>query len=178
MESEVEVFQKPLISSILGKVSVKPLSNESYSVSLGDSTIYRWKVLGGNIVSGQNNNLVSVQWGNIATGYIGVIATDNKGCLSDSAKLTISITTVGIEDVGLSENIKIYPNPANGLILIDALQLNKNEYDVTLMDVQGRILIKDKNLRTIEITDFSDGTYYLQIESGGRVVMKKIVKLN
>lgn len=178
IEKSILIYQNPLISSIIGKVAVKPLSIEPYSVSLTDSTIFRWNVIGGNVISGQNNNLVSVQWGNSANGYIGVIANDKNGCLSDSANLNISITTVGLENLDLASKFNVYPNPTSSLINIVYDQSTLLDYRVVFMDVNGKIIIGNKNLKTIDITNYSEGIYYLEIESEGRKFTKKIVKVN
>lgn len=88
------------------------------------------------------------------------------------------IPTTGFGEIDLKEMFHVYPNPVTQIIYIDSKQFGNSKYEVTLMDVQGRIILKNSNLTTIDIADYSEGTYYLQIESGGRKVMKKIVKLN
>lgn len=76
------------------------------------------------------------------------------------------------------ESVKVYPNPTNGVINIDFNQSTTLDYQIALMDAYGKILINNKNLKSIDITSYSNGFYYLQIESEGRKFTKKIVKVH
>lgn len=98
--------------------------------------------------------------------------------MSDSVNLNISIATVGLENLDLASKFNVYPNPTSSLINIVYDQSTLLDYRVVFMDVNGKILIGNKNLKTIDITNYSEGIYYLEIESEGRKFTKKIVKVN
>jgi subtilisin-like proprotein convertase family protein len=82
------------------------------------------------------------------------------------------------EDITFS-NLKIYPNPTNGIVNIDLGNQNlESKSVVKLFDIQGRI-ISTKEMNTtidnINISNLSDGVYLISIENGSSKTTKKIV---
>lgn len=82
----------------------------------------------------------------------------------------------GVEDLNVLPGIKIYPNPANEFITIQAdthLRLGVSVYDIS-----GRVLIERRlspNNR-IDISALNGGIYILQIEDeSGRRGSKKLI---
>ena len=70
-------------------------------------------------------------------------------------------------DIGLDENwmdyIAVYPNPSNGILNVD---LPKAGADLSLMDMQGRVLMKttalSKNI-SLDLPQIANGMYYLNV---------------
>ncbi|WP_395042897.1 T9SS type A sorting domain-containing protein [Flavobacterium sp.] len=76
----------------------------------------------------------------------------------------------------LDESIVLYPNPVNSIININCKNSIKT---IELYDVQGRILqtiLENDNTSTIDITNKSNGIYFVKIttEIGSKV--EKVVK--
>jgi hypothetical protein len=76
----------------------------------------------------------------------------------------------------LANVIKVYPNPVNQILTIDSsFPLNK----VELFSILGK-KVKDvtSDFKTIPVNDLSNGIYIVKIQSGNRVVFRKIIKNN
>ncbi|WMJ72978.1 T9SS type A sorting domain-containing protein [Cytophagaceae bacterium ABcell3] len=72
----------------------------------------------------------------------------------------------------LSAKIKLYPNPAAGLVQINAdLGIDKTE----VLDYSGKVLIETADT-LINIESLSSGVYFFRIYSGDEFIVKKVVK--
>ena len=75
-----------------------------------------------------------------------------------------------------NSTINIYPNPATDIINIDVS--GNLKYEVTIFDLQGRIMISKTNRPAIDIQALAQGTYLLEIKDrdSDQKVIKKIIK--
>lgn len=78
--------------------------------------------------------------------------------------------------------MNIYPNPANDVVNIPYEGLEANDGQIALLDVTGKTLSqvaiqqKEDNI-TFDVTNFSDGFYYIRVTSGNRNTTRKLVLL-
>ena len=75
-----------------------------------------------------------------------------------------------------SENINIYPNPADKIINLKIRDNSK--YDVSIFDVNGRVITKVDNIRDsyiFDIYDLDNGLYFLKFENININFYKKII---
>jgi photosystem II stability/assembly factor-like uncharacterized protein len=99
----------------------------------------------------------------------------NYSCLSDTSNIIefpVGITTKN------GMNLKIYPNPASNLVFFEFPKFSK-EWEVMLMDLNGRIITKQKvnNLKMqIDISDLNSGIYLIKLISLEQTFTKKIIK--
>lgn len=86
--------------------------------------------------------------------------------------------------VSLSSNdnvlgsLKVYPNPAKGIVNIDLAGTVTGETTYELFDVQGRKVVSKVSSNTIEtlnVENLSDGIYMLSIQNGSAKTTKKVV---
>ena len=75
----------------------------------------------------------------------------------------------GIENYN-QQQIKIYPNPANNKITIDA----NDVLDVKLFDVLGKQITSTKT-NDVDVSNFNDGVYFLQIKTNTTTTTQKII---
>ncbi|MFZ4399874.1 MAG: T9SS type A sorting domain-containing protein [Bacteroidales bacterium] len=120
--------------------------------------------------------------------------TDSVGCtvtycdssyLQKSANAIISITVVPqgylrIAKNGLSDKIKIYPNPASDKLTIDLQQLkNLQNTMVSIYDIQGKVILK-KNISQpqteLYISSFAKGVYVVKVSNDQNSIVTKFVK--
>jgi hypothetical protein len=66
----------------------------------------------------------------------------------------------------------IYPNPTKDIITIET----RLEIEVELYDMTGRLLVKDKNVKRLDLSTFSKGLYNMLILYNGNRYSKKIIK--
>lgn len=83
-------------------------------------------------------------------------------------------TTTGLNDFKLEE-IKIGPNPSNGIIQISGLVSNQN-YIYRVFDYSGK-LVQNGNLAnmTISLIDQSSGLYFLEISNEFHSIQRKVI---
>ncbi len=110
--------------------------------------------------------IISVPWvGDDITGSINVTEED----------MTVIIEVDGnefVEENG-DENIRVYPNPANDYITIDAT----SSYLLGIYDMSGRVLLQQKvnsGTNLISTEDLNSGIYIIRIENGKKRYNSKI----
>lgn len=98
---------------------------------------------------------------------------DNDNATSNVATVNIS-TTLGLEDLNLSNTIKIYPNPVKSFLLIDALiEISKIE----IYSIAGVKVYELESTKKADISNLKSGVYILSInDSIGRKFQKIILK--
>ncbi|NND62368.1 MAG: DUF4397 domain-containing protein [Flavobacteriaceae bacterium] len=82
-------------------------------------------------------------------------------------------TTLGINDFNANE-IAVYPNPANGELFIKGL--DDTSYDVSVVDMQGRILsvnTMSSDNEAINVSSLSTGVYQLVFSDGNIIIGSK-----
>lgn len=131
-------------------------------------TAYSW-YKGDTALGVYTNNFTVTQ-----NGSYYVLVVDTNGCTVSSDTIYISTIVNGIQHFGSEAGLKIYPNPAQDKISIEA----PFAIDVTLMDLSGRVLLQQKNAREINIAPMADGLYLLQIRDaqGQIIALRKLLK--
>lgn len=99
-------------------------------------------------------------------------------------------TTVYTSSIGFSEaefgdlNLSIFPNPASDLIAIQIQELVKDDLQVSLLDLSGRVvkkatINKGSTIAYFDVQTVYEGTYIVQIENGSshNSIRQKIVIL-
>lgn len=86
--------------------------------------------------------------------------------------------TLNIDDNNFDEKVSIYPNPTKKIINIDVKTNSVKISEISVVDVQGRIVIKKiNNLESIDISKISKGIYSLKVKFNDNLnFTKKIVK--
>ena len=75
-------------------------------------------------------------------------------------------------------SLKVYPNPAKGIVNIDLAGTVTGETTYELFDVQGRKVISKVSsnaIETLNVENLSDGIYMLSIQNGSAKTTKKVV---
>jgi hypothetical protein len=91
-------------------------------------------------------------------------------------KQTNVINTTGIQEVGNSASINVFPNPSSGHFTVE-LNGNKEFALLSLLDASGREVYKgqimDKGINTFDLS-LGSGVYILLINEGTQVMKKKL----
>ena len=94
---------------------------------------------------------------------------------------SIDCSTTGIKELTLSQQIKVYPNPASTLLTIDNGNYSLlNGFSVSITDINGKS-VHQSAITTpkseIDISSWSKGTYILTIidNKGAKVETKKVL---
>lgn len=111
---------------------------------------------------------------------INAIRTD--GVMSFDACQSFSwSSSVGIDRGSLTSLVKIYPNPASGFISLELPGRRSGKMKVSLIDMRGKYLMEKvfdrtaSHLQRLELPELVPAVYFLSIEMGQQVGIKKIL---
>jgi hypothetical protein len=77
-------------------------------------------------------------------------------------------------------DIKIYPNPTPNILYVDLLNLTDSITQLSITDLTGKLVYsiqQPQGILIVNFTDFAIGTYFVKIEGGSEILIKKIIKL-
>jgi hypothetical protein len=87
--------------------------------------------------------------------------------------------TVGIKDLSTEkENISVYPNPASDIVNLYIKESNNEDMELNIYNVQGILVMKDilkENNQIINVRDFSNGIYVIEIKLKGGYARQRLV---
>jgi hypothetical protein len=96
-------------------------------------------------------------------------------CIDTSACENIS--TVGINENDLNNEISIYPNPTTGLFTLHLTSIKTNAR-VTVCDMLGKVILSKKSITTntqIDLTENNKGIYFVNIQTNNEKIVRKII---
>jgi hypothetical protein len=150
----------------------------SATLTVTSETAVTWSLESGNLPTGLTLSVAGVISGTptvAGTFTFTVKATNSIG--SDTKALSILIDNVGVVENALA-NIRIYPNPTTGELIIDNGELTIN--NVEIFDIYGKKIVSHTANHlpqtVLNISHLPSGIYFLQITTEKGLVNKKVVK--
>lgn len=107
-------------------------------------------------ISSYNDTII---WGAGKNGYL--VTTANPNVLS-------------INNVSLQESVRLYPNPANTEINIVFPSSDNTQIEIS--NAMGQLLVKDQNKNTFDISNLTNGVYFITVKQGQQSYTQKIIK--
>jgi hypothetical protein len=109
----------------------------------------------------------------VANGTYRVKVKDANGCESFSDAEFLYDLGVN-NNASLATQIKLYPNPTDGVVHIDAPMA----VQITVRDYTGKIVIETENTNLVDLTNFADGMYmvFLNDLNGNFLKVEKLMK--
>ncbi len=166
-------------------VSANQGDNVSFTVSAsGTSLTYQWKKDGVNLTNGGNISgatSATLQINSITTADFGTytcLVSGSCGNIESNGALLTVLTSISENE---NNGLDIFPNPSEGMYLVDFGQNSVNG-KLIIYDVQGNIimwrLITDENSININLLGRAEGIYHLKVEIGeetriGRLILKR-----
>lgn len=154
-----------------------PVTLNSSAVSVTETSptyTYSWSSVPAGFTSSLQNPAVTPS---TAGNYRYIVSiTNNAGC-TDTASVYVAVSTCE----GAAENsddrteIVIYPNPTTGIINTSEESDTGNNFEVTVYNSYGKIIIYDVNVNTIDLSGNSNGIYFLQLKSDKGISISKIL---
>lgn len=149
--------------------ATKPVIVRS-GMTLSTSTVYttyQW-YRNGKMISGATSRYYTISF----DGDYKVVVSNSTGCYNSSDVLKLNAT--GVEEVVTTGEIRLYPNPSDGIINIES----SVKVQVVVRDIQGRQVAAVKDATLVDLRNFSDGMYlfYILDESGSLLRTEKIMK--
>lgn len=166
---QVTVNPKPNLVVIAAKTNV--CRNEGIVVSAGGCSSYSWN-WGNQTANGANVVVTPTLNSNLTVSVTGTAAN---GC-TDTGTLTLAVKPcTGIDEFNQAESISLYPNPSQGNILL----ASTSAAELQLYSETGQLLriieLNEKNNYKTELTDLSNGIYYLAGHNADTNFHKKII---
>ncbi len=103
------------------------------------------------------------------------------GNFTDTSGNSNAPTGVIIRSNNLEDAISVYPNPTSNKVQITINLKEKNDLKVNVMDISGKVLntVQLKNVSNgsfaVDLSDFANGMYFIQISNEVSIVSKKVV---
>lgn len=118
--------------------------------------------------------LPTLQVGDMVTNTANIYFDYNHPIETNEARTTFA--TLKRQEFITDNSVVIFPNPARQFVSVSA---KNNIKSVAIFDIQGRILqtiIADKNAISIDISDKSQGIYFLKVTTTDGIKVEKIIK--
>ena len=106
------------------------------------------------------------------TGWHWCIVTDANGCESEQAFYEVLHLSTSVNDM-LAEQIAIYPNPTKGFLVIGTDYLIEQ---VRIFNVHGHVVESQLKENAIDLSDVSNGIYFIEIHTNKGLARKKFIK--
>ena len=112
---------------------------------------------------------------------LSVEVTSEFGCVNSGDVSIEFVDCTGIDEL-TSLAIRIYPNPASGVINIELIGEANKAVDIKIMNVAGKIVLNHDNIfvtgthiQQIDISNFADGIYSIVVINNGVSTTRKVV---
>lgn len=91
---------------------------------------------------------------------------------------TSLVSAVGMEEISKELELNVYPNPFKDNITISLEDVDT--YEVTLVDISGKIIIHENytstNLINLNLNNLSNGQYIITVQNENSLITKKLIK--
>lgn len=81
-------------------------------------------------------------------------------------------STASLKEIKLSETV-LFPNPSRGVFTI---KTHKNIQTISVYSISGKLVLKQKKAKKINISELNNGVYFVKIEYNNSVSNHRIVK--
>jgi hypothetical protein len=118
---------------------------------------------------------------NIANMYaVAVLVDQTNGEVLNADKIWLS--KAGLNNLNLNNYFSVYPNPATDILTVDFEATNNDDYAVSILDLQGRV-VSSQNLSalngaqkvTFDVNNLAKGSYVVTVSSNGMTSTKNVV---
>jgi hypothetical protein len=98
-----------------------------------------------------------------------------------SPRVAVNVTVVSVENIEGVESFNVYPNPSNGVLIIELELTQAADIAIRLVDMAGRTIVAEElnqnqlQVRHVLNTDAAAGVYQLVIELNGAQITQKVI---
>jgi len=173
--SAVQITVLSLDKPIVTETSIKSLQTlDLYFMSESDITNpVEWTSVATGIAFDIVNYTDTDNWPPAESGnYVyGIIANYDDGT-SETTFSNVLSATVGVNNI-IERNVNIFPNPSNGIINI---YVNEELYDLEVIDITGRIVLKENLTKSSQLQINNKGLYLFRLTNiNGVITEKKVI---
>ena len=90
-------------------------------------------------------------------------------------------SSLSAEELSIQSNIRVFPNPTTYMVNVDLSQLYKGEYQLYLMDLNGKVVYHKTTIEKsiqIDMSNYKTGAYGLKVQTNGskKIEVFQIIK--
>ena len=117
----------------------------------------------------------------VTGGMMFITFTSNSSTTAPGWEANWEINNVGVEETGTFEHLNVFPNPAKDIITIELQTKCTQNININLMTITGEIIssetseVTGKFTKSLDVSELSQGVYFLRITNENGIVNKKIV---
>jgi hypothetical protein len=130
---------------------------------------------------GNTSNTPNAQHTYTANGTYNASLTITNACGSYTVVQQVIVTGVGVDEAGMLKEIKVYPNPSDGIFNLEISNINAEKLNVSIIDLTGRVIFESTEeargdyKKNIDLSAFAKGVYYLRLQAGSSTDTRKLV---
>lgn len=110
----------------------------------------------------------------VQIGTYQVQVTGTNGCSSMSDP--VEVISIGLEESTNISSVRFFPNPASDILIIDGNYLINKEFEISVWDTNGKLLLSRKNTHNIDITCLKQGVFILRLQlDKGEILYSKLM---
>lgn len=115
---------------------------------------------------------------NVGVGDYWVTVTDVKGCEETFGPFTVD-NTVNVNEIATLRSIGLYPNPTGDYIHLNVVFENTEELEIAIFNIFGMKILTEQLVVSsldydVDVSNLSEGTYFLQLRTSNGVHTEKI----
>jgi hypothetical protein len=84
--------------------------------------------------------------------------------------MAVSNSLVSVNGINSDKSVSIYPNPTTGMLNIT----NADDATVTVFNMLGQEVMNAYNVKTINMNNMANGSYFVKVQTQNNVITKKI----
>jgi hypothetical protein len=108
--------------------------------------------------------------------YTYTLTVSSGGCSNTATvNVVVDACTDVVETSAKETELNIFPNPSTGIINLSENFSSNNDYEISVYNSYGEIIIKEKKLKTIDLSECGNGIYFLNVKTENKIINKKII---
>ena len=147
------------------------------SIGIGSNWNYRWEFNGGNPSTSTDQNPTNITYDNV--GHYTVVLYIDSAEVSDvevhSYEIFVYDENTGVESDIMKVDFTVFPNPSSGKFTVT---LDEGNSEIIISDITGKVIlnkiITSQNVIDIDLTNESNGSYFVHIKTDNYTSVKKI----
>lgn len=145
-----------------------------------------WNFTWTETVSGNTNFLVDGQFTFATAGAFTMrLTADSAGCaFNATSPITVRAaadplcTSSSVGEVDFNQNVSIFPNPTEGSFQLNVIG-SDDKMTITIFNMNGAVVYNESSKgntysKTIDMSGFANGIYYVKVQNGSNVAIKKL----
>ncbi len=116
----------------------------------------------------------------VGSTFYGTKVASKVQAINESVLTYIPSTTAAEDIINKNQDVTIFPNPTSDMVALQLNTIAKQNYDVSLYDVNGKlirqaILYQGSTIAYFDTRTLYSGLYYVQIKIANKLISKKVV---